>query len=117
MSTFRLKAGDTAPELRMQLLDGTTPVDLTTATTVRLLVADTAGTVLIDGTAFPDAGQGDEPDPGATTGRGWCSYPWTTPLEAVGAHRAEVEITWSDDTVQTFPPADYAAIIVTADLG
>lgn len=117
MSTFRIKAGDTAPALRFQLLDDTTPVNLTLATTVRILIADTTGDLLVDDVATPDTGQGTPPAPGATTGRGWCTYPWAEALTAIGAHRTEAEVTWSDGTVQTFPPADYAHIVVTADLG
>lgn len=117
--TFAIKRGDTAPALRFQLTDDGAAVNLTQADEVRLLLADRDGTLVVDAVVTVDAGQGSAPAPGATTGRGWCTHTWATE-DTADAHdllRAEAQVTWSDGTVQTFPPRGYGAVIVTADLG
>lgn len=115
---FRIKRGDRAPALRLQLLDATTPVNLTSATAVRLLLANDAGALVVDEAMAVDSGQGDVPAPGATTGRGWCQYAWQVgDTDVAAVLRLEVEVTWADGTKQTFPPDSTALVYVSADLG
>jgi hypothetical protein len=59
-----LKRGDTAPAFRAQCLDGTTPVDLTSATAVKLLMQ---GPTTLALTLTREAGV-----------NGWVRRPWGT---------------------------------------
>lgn len=109
MSTqvLELKRGDTAPQFRAQLLDDTTPVNLTTATAVRLRMRNHTGDQTVSASMTVEAG---------TTGwvhRAWADYE----LAVEGTYKAEVEVTWADGTIQTFPRNSYVRVIVNADLG
>jgi hypothetical protein len=104
----KYKRGDSAPPFRAQLLDNTTPVDLTSATVVRLLMQRP------DGTSFAQPLTVEN----QTTNRGWVNRPWgPSDLLLAGSYAVEVEVTWTGGTVQTFPPGGTARIIVAPDLG
>lgn len=102
------KRGDSASPFRARLFDGTTPIDLTLASTVKLLVTKPDGT-LLSGTLTKE---------NQTTNTGWVNRAWgLTELNTAGSYTVEVEITWADSTVQTFPADRYGLIIVQQDLG
>lgn len=104
-----LKRGDRKPSFRGQCLDGTTPVNLTTATSAKLILKSDALTV------SPTLVVED-----ATLGKvryDWTAGDLTGVLAAVDTYRAEVEVTWGDGTKQTFPGGDYGTVIIVADLG
>lgn len=49
---------------------------------------------------------------------GRVSYNWQVgDTASSGLFIAEVEVTWSDGTVQTFPGGSYVAVVVLPDLG
>src|SRR5215213_8754438 len=101
MADFTLKRGDTRPLLMAQLVDIAagvqTPINLTTATGVKLIMklqnapANTTPTVN-SACAFVNR----------TTGT--VSYTWTSANTAtVGIYNIEFEIAWNDGGVETVP--------------
>lgn len=99
-----LKRGDTGPMFRAQCLDGTSGVDLSGATASRLLMS---GPVTQTLTLTRESGTS-----------GWVRRTWAAnDLTTVGTYKAEVEVTWADGTVQTFPGSGFVGIVVTEDLG
>lgn len=89
-------------------------MDLTGAT-VRFVMKPENGTVLtVDGTADIDS------DP--TTGI--VSYSWVAPVgetpgdtDTDGEYEAEFEVTFADDSIQTFPNSRYLRVKVLRQLG
>jgi hypothetical protein len=109
MSTFTVKRGDTAPQFRACCLDDATPVNLSAATGVRFLMRKSGSSTGIAATMIVE---------NQTTATGWVHRAWgTTDLATAGDYRAEVEVTWSDSTVQTFPADGWVDITVEEDLG
>jgi len=106
--TLNIKRGDTAPQFRAQCRDGTIPVTLTTALSAKFLMKKASSTVVSGTMVIEDQ----------TTNPGWVHRAWGSNDTAVeGLYSAEVEVTWSDGTVQTYPCDEYTYIRVLADLG
>lgn len=82
--------GDTAPALAGTCLSGTTPADLTGAS-LRLNLRQPSGTVITRTATLDDASSG-----------AW-SYAWQAGELVAGTWAVEVEVTYADATVQTFP--------------
>lgn len=100
-----LHRGDTRPYLEVTCTDGGVPVDLSNATTVRVLAKPSvAGLPLI---SRPVA---DRPTDGKVTMR-WQSGD----TDVVCWMKVEVEVIWPDDSKQTFPAA--GTVQVYPDLG
>ena len=103
---LRLKRHDTAPDLRATLTDNGTPVDLTTATQIRVIGAhDTDLNVhfsrIVTGTA-----------------EGVVVMPFQAADTAVpGLLNVEIECTWPNGSVQTFPGNGYLSVLIEDDLG
>ena len=103
-----LKQHDRRPFFLAVLKGDGLPVDLTQATSARLIAT-------LEGASTP-----------AITGvltfvvprsSGQVSYAWqTNDTSTVGSYRAEVEVTWSDGTLQTFPNAGYIPLTILPDL-
>src|SRR5215216_3492645 len=105
---LEMKQGDTAPRFRAQLLDGDDPVDLTTASQVKLLIGYTDGTALSQTVTVENQ----------TTNTGWVNRTWVAgETELAGNHQLEVEVLWADGTRQTFPRDTYGEFIIIGDLG
>ena len=110
-TTIYRKRGDTGPALRAQLLDGNdiedaVPVDLTGASSAKLVMRK-PDTSVLEGSMVIEAGTS-----------GWVSYTWgASDLALVGQHAIEVEVTWANGTVQTFPAAGHDLLVVGHDLG
>lgn len=102
-TTTTRKKGDTAPSLLITCYDGDAPVDLSAAT-VRLIIRLDDGTVSTVNTTGTAGGVVDETLPGTVTA-------------TTGVVHVEVEVTWPDATVQTFPATGYLTVNVVADLG
>ena len=107
MADFEIKRGDSHPPIFATL-----PLDLTTASVVKLLFKTSTGSVTYDRTCtILDAAGGE------------VSYVWTTadaasgPLSAVNTFNIEWEITWSDSTKTTVPNKGYKTLEVFPDLG
>ena len=108
----RMKRGDSKPAFRAQLIDeATTPatiVDLTAASQAKLLMRKP------DGTLFNQALTVEN----QTTNTGWVNRTWGgTDLDIAGNYDFEIEITWNDGKIQTFPANQYGTIVVAQDLG
>jgi hypothetical protein len=107
---FQIKRGDLTPTFRAQCLDDTTPVDLAPATSVKFIMR-----IRNNPTPKVTAVATKEDQ---TTARGWVHYTWVPgDTDTVGDYRAEIEVTWSDGKLQTFPAGTYATVSVLSDLG
>lgn len=101
----RMKQHDLEPQLRLVVLDGTVPVDLTNAAAVVLIVRG-----VID--RAPMTKHADQ-----TNHRGEVSYDWQAgDTDTVGEFDLEVEAMWPGTRPQTFPVKGYAVLIVEDDL-
>lgn len=103
---LRMKRHDTAPALTIHLTDNGTPVDLTTATGIKVLGShDTDLNV-----HFARVVTGDV--------NGLVMMNWQASDTAVpGLLNIEVEVTNADNTVQSYPGSGYLRVIVEDDLG
>lgn len=99
---MHIKRGDTAPALTLVCeLDGQ-PADLSGAT-VRV-IGKQGGGHTIDTTVSGNA-------------QGEVVYQWLpADTETVGTYQFEVEVTWPDERVQTFPAHRQAVVYVVSDL-
>ncbi len=97
------KAGDSAPDLVIDLTGDDGPADLTTAVGIRIL-GTRKGITTIDRTVT-----------GTTEGR--VSMAWQPGDATVGVTGFEVEVTWPGGKVQTFPNRGLLWVRFTPDLG
>lgn len=118
MRDFILRKGDTASPLESVLVsDDGEPVDLAGAT-VRFALAPAGGGALI-----VDYAVADVVAPGAELGdpnRGRVRYgtPWLpAEVDEAGLYLGEWQVTFADDTVQTFPNEGYLVVAITEDVG
>lgn len=109
---FSIKRGDSWPPIDAALSDQNGPINLTTATSVKLLFKTSTGS-----TTFTRTCTVTNPLTGAVR------YAWTTgdaatgPTSAPNTFNIEWEITWSDGTITTVPNIGYKSLVVVADLG
>ena len=108
---LEIKRGDTTPSFRARCMDGSTAVDLTTATTIKLLMKDETNTLIVNASMIKE-------DQTQAATKGYVHYDWqSADTDTAGLHRAEVEVTWSNGKVQTFPRDGYVKVLIAADLG
>lgn len=105
-----LKRGDTKPDLTITLRDGDTPINLTTATAVKVIAKRER------------VGGGTDPvfNRAATSANssGVVTMLWQTADTATpGTLLIEVEVTWPGPYTQTFPADGYLRVTITRDLG
>lgn len=101
---MRIKRGDTAPPLRGTVTDGGIPVDLTAAT---VTVIGKRNNVPVFSRAAT-----------TKTDQGVVTMVWgPTDTAVAGLISVEIQTTWPDGTVMTFPPAGYLNVMVDPDLG
>ena len=107
MADFTIKQHDTWPALSATLSDQSGLINLTTATTVKLILKTASGSATITGTcAIDDAVNGE------------VSYAWVSPdTDTVNSYNGEFEITWSNGKVTTVPNDTYFTVEIKADLG
>lgn len=99
---MNIKQGDTGPPLTITCTDNGDAVDLSAADTVKV-IADGAATFTRTVTG---------------SNAGVVVMPWqTTDTAALGQIQLEVEVTWQDGTIQTFPGEGFLRVTVTNDLG
>ena len=106
---FSIKQNDTAPALEGICKDGFgAPVPLDGATVVFHMRLAPAGPVKVNGGAMSAVGN-------ASLGRH--NYSWTaSDTDTAGLYEGEVEATFNNGRVRTFPPDGYFAIQVTDDI-
>lgn len=106
MADLNLVQDDTYPS-RFQLADAIGPVDLTTATTIKLFMKST--NTLVSVTCTKDADQ--------VGNKGWATAPWgATDLSNALTYDLEVQVTFSNGTKATFPTVAPKSATVRPDL-
>lgn len=101
---MRLKRGDTAPPLRATLSDAGTPIDLTTATGIKV-IGKRQGATLFSRTV-------------TGTDQGLIVMPWgDADTQLPGVLQVEIEVTWAGGTVQSYPAVGYLTVMIDPDLG
>jgi hypothetical protein len=106
MADFTIKAHDRRPSIQATLSTAGTAVDLTTAVSVKFIMANASNTVVVNTTAVI-----------VTASQGVVRYDWgATDTATPGNYTAEWEVTWSAGIKQTFPTAAYHSIAIIADL-
>jgi len=97
--TWRMKRGDTYPPLKVQLLRGGVPIDLTGATVNFCFLGNKYQCTVTD------------------AANGKIEHQWQ-PEETSnpGTYNAEIEVTYSSGSVETFPNNDYIKIIILDDI-
>lgn len=102
-----LKQHDLFPPLQATLSDQNGPIDLTTATAVKLLMKTTDGRISVTGAcAIVDAVNGV------------VRYQWVRgDTDNIGEYNVEFEITWPTALPETVPNDGYNLISIEADLG
>jgi phage baseplate assembly protein gpV len=106
MGIFFVKQNDTQPRMLATLKDGDgTVIDLTSAT-ARFHMRTPSGTVVVDAAATV-----------VNAAAGIVRYDWqAADTASVGTYQAEFEITYPDNTVETFPNAGYIRVQITDDI-
>lgn len=106
---LEIKQNDTAPALEGICKDGKgVPVDLTAATVVFNMRLAPAGAVKITTGAMAAVGN-------AVLGRQ--KYSWSaSDTDTAGLYEGEVQATFNDGRVRTFPPKGYFTIDITDDI-
>lgn len=108
MADYTIKQHDTWPPLEATLSDADGPINLTTATTIRLIIKASAGITpyLVKTCTIVNA----------ITGK--VKATWATGnLDTAGTYQGEFEITWSDSSIETVPNAGYFSFEIQPDLG
>jgi len=102
---YTIKQHDNYPPLVLTLTDQNGPINLSTATTVKLILK--SGTTSITGNCVI-----------TTPTSGIVTYNWGgSDTAVVGTYDGEVEITWNTGKIETVPNDSYFSITVMADLG
>ncbi len=92
---WQMKRGDTAPPLRAQLLRNGVPVQLSGTTVMLNFSGNKNPCTIVDAE------------------NGIIEYRWQVGDTSVtGVYRAEIEVTYSDGGVETFPNNDYIEITI-----
>lgn len=107
MDTFIIKSGDLQPPYEPQLLDGGTPVDLSTAVEVRMRMRSSQGGPLVIDSPMTIVGSPVD---------GMLRYQWVDgDTDVVGKFYVEFVVTWPGGE-QTFPIEDYCIVEVAPGL-
>lgn len=108
MMTFYIKQNDTSPSIRATLKDGDGSVINLTDCTVRFHMRSIGGTsTKIDASASIVS-------PSAS---GVVQYDWVpADTDTVGSYQAELEVTYGDLSVETFPNNGYIRVEITDDI-
>jgi hypothetical protein len=100
-----MKQHDTRPNLTCTLSDGASVLDLTPGGTIVKVIGSQNSQVLFSRVV-------------GGSSVGVVVMPWQVGDTATaGTISVEVEVTWPDQTVQTFPPDSYLVVRVVRDLG
>jgi hypothetical protein len=106
---FNMKQYDLLPVLRLTLLDGSDPVDLTLASEVRLLMKSRAAGLKVDSVMTKLAQENDT--------LGQVEYEWQEgDTDTLGSYQGEVQVLWPGQLPQTFPAKGYFKININRDL-
>lgn len=105
---FRIKTSDTSPKLAVTLEDANSnAINVTGANGVRFHMKAFGATAL----------KVDAPMTITNATGGIVQYPWVaSDTDTAGTYYGEVEVTYADNTVETFPNNGYFTVIVKEDL-
>jgi hypothetical protein len=104
LASLTIKRYDTAPPLTASLAVNGQPLDLTNATSVKLIMKS-AGALVTGTCTIVDAVDGG------------IKYVWAGGDTAVsGTYQVEFQVTWNDGTKQTLPNDSYDTVTVMDDL-
>jgi hypothetical protein len=105
---FRIKTNDTSPKLAVTLEDASgNAIDITGNNGVRFHMKAFGATTL----------KVDAPMTVTSASGGIVQYPWVgADTNTAGTYYGEVEVTYADNTVETFPNNGYFTIIIKEDL-
>jgi hypothetical protein len=104
---FKIKTNDTSPKLTVDLTDGSGAAISLAGSTARFHMKKYGETSLkVDASAnITDADNGR------------VEYSWASgDTDTAGTYYGEIEITYGDETVETFPNSGYFTIIIQEDL-
>lgn len=110
MADLTLKQNDTWPPLTFTLSGTGGPIDLTTATSIKVILK--TASVVVTGTATKD--------PDQVVNKGKATYTWAVGDTAViGTYDVEFEVNWggSPAKIETFPNTGYLSLEIKDDLG
>jgi hypothetical protein len=106
---YTIKRGDTDPAFATVFYSGTTPVDLSAATAVRIIVR-------LPGAASPKVNAAMTIVSPATSGA--VTYQWqTADTDTAGRYEMEYEITWNTGRHRTIPTPGKDELVIESDLG
>ena len=109
MADYTIKQNDTYPPLEAVLSDATGPIDLTTSTTITMILKATTGAVVPYLTKLCSIVNA----PGGRVRASWAP----TDLDMAGTYNGEFEIIWDDSSVETVPNSGYFSLEIEPDLG
>lgn len=101
----KIKRGDRRPGVTITCLNGSTPIDLTVASSVRL-IGKLGGSKIIDREVT-----------GTADGKVVIEVWEVNDTATAGRLQMEVQVTWADGTIQTFPGDRYLEVEIIPDLG
>lgn len=105
---YDIKRGDTDPAFSTVLYNGSTPLDLTAASGVRLIVK-LPGAV---------AAKVDAAMTIVSAAAGSVSYQWqTADTDTAGRYEMEIEVTWNNGRRRTIPTPGKDELVIESDLG
>lgn len=106
MPDVTLKRNDTAPFFTATCTDSAgDAVDISNST-VRFHMRDTSGAIKVDAAAEIVSGPA-----------GTVKYEWTADdTDQAGFFQAEVEVTFADGTIRTFPTTKHALVLIVGDI-
>src|SRR5690349_5999933 len=104
MTLMSIKQHDTLPALSITCTSQGSPVDLTAASSVRIIGSMEGQQLFADSTTGTDQG---------VVTRAWDAEDTDT----AGVLLVEVEVTWPGGGIETFPPDGYLTVLITPDLG
>jgi hypothetical protein len=105
---FYIKQNDTSPAIRAVLKDGDgVPINLDGATVRFHMRPIGETTVTVDAAASVVS----------PSSAGIVEYSWDAgDTDAIGSFKAEFEVTYSDNTIETFPNNGYISVVITGEL-
>ncbi len=107
VAKVHMKQGDLAPALEIELLEGSTVVDLTSAVSAQFLMRNRAGVKVNAPMVIPDQ----------NSRKGVVHYDWTAgDTDTVGTYDAEIRIIWPNAAPQTFPGQQYLQVEIQKNI-
>jgi len=104
---FTMKTGDTAPILQATFTDANGSAVSITGATVKLIVANLAGSVVMNKSMSIFNGAG-----------GIAEYEWQAgDTDTPGTYKVEFEVTYATGEVESFPNTGYEMLVIKEDLG